>query len=85
MEKPPENAGGSEPSAESTELKNLDAKREAVCNELKALDEEKWGLISGPTTDESLDRLLEIGRRETSLIDQLGEVEREIAAKQRLA
>lgn len=62
-------------------LESLEKRREAVLDELRTLLGEEQRLIAGPTTGESVDRLLEINRHEASLIDQLGAIERELSAK----
>jgi hypothetical protein len=51
-----------------------------MMSELKALMDEGLRLVADDNA--SLDRLFEINRQERVLIDQLGEIERDIAAEQ---
>jgi hypothetical protein len=83
VEKPPGNEGASQQDPKRHESETPETRRRAVVGKLKVLMDEERKLISGPLTEASLGRLTEINRQEASLIDQVGVIERHIAARQR--
>jgi hypothetical protein len=82
VEELPGNKGFSQPNPEGPEFESLENKRQAILRELKGLMDEEQRLIAGSVTKASFDRLAEINLLEASLIDQLGAIERAIAAMQ---
>ena len=81
-ERIPGDREGGQPNPESSEIHELEARRQAIAVQLKTLMEEERKLIAIIDDEGSLDGLFEIIREQSSLVDQLGTIEHEITERQ---
>jgi hypothetical protein len=84
VEEPPGDEGPSQQNPERPESDTLEKRRQGLIGELSSLLDEEHKLIAqvaGPLTEAGVNRLKQINSQEASLIDQLGAIEREIAAQ----